>query len=283
MLFRPSRRAALQTLVAARAVFSFQEKDWSCPMDPDVRTAKPGKCPRCGMQLVLHVPDRIEYPIEITHEPKRLSPGDTVTLTLRAIDPATGATANHFDIVHEKLIHLFVVSQNLEFFAHIHPTPQKDGSFVQEVKLPFGGSYRLLADFYPSGSVPQLALSTIFVSGAAPPLNLSPSVAPMHAENLTADLKMEPEAPLAGLETRLTYRLDPADGLEPYLGAWGHMLVASSDLIDLLHLHPFLGDSRTPLQFNVIFPRPGLYRIWTQFQRQGVVNTTRFTVPARSL
>jgi hypothetical protein len=60
------------------------------------------------------------------------------------------------------------------------------------------------------------------------------------------------------------------------------MLAASSDLIDLLHVHPFLvkgGD----IQFNLIFPRPGLYRIWTQFQRSEVVNTTVFTVPVKAL
>jgi hypothetical protein len=37
------------------------------------------------------------------------------------------------------------------------------------------------------------------------------------------------------------------------------------------------------IQFNIIFPRPGLYRIWTQFQRGGVVNTTVFTLPVKAL
>ena len=60
------------------------------------------------------------------------------------------------------------------------------------------------------------------------------------------------------------------------------MLAASSDLIDLLHIHPFLvkgGD----IQFNILFPRPGLYRIWTQFQRSGVVNLVVFTVQVKAL
>ena len=42
----------------------------------------------------------------------------------------------------------------------------------------------------------------------------------------------------------LFFRVKPADGLEPYLGAWGHMLAASDDLIDLIHTHPFLADRR---------------------------------------
>jgi hypothetical protein len=160
---------------------------------------------------------------------------------------------------------------------------QKDGSFVEEIRLPCGGFYRLLADFYPSGSVPQLALGTVFVTGDPPSSTLAPSLAPIRAENLTASLQLDPVEPIAGLETKLIYSFDPNTGLEPYLGAWGHMLAASSDLIDMLHVHPFLGEGRSPLQFNVIFPRPGLYRVWAQFQRQGVVNTTAFTVPVRSL
>ena len=61
------------------------------------------------------------------------------------------------------------------------------------------------------------------------------------------------------------------------------MLIVSSDLIDLIHVHPFLKDQSSTIQFNVIFPRSGLYRIWTQFQRNGVVDTTVFTVPVKEL
>jgi hypothetical protein len=143
--------------------------------------------------------------------------------------------------------------------------------------------YRMLADYYPAGSVPQLAVNTLYVTGACRTSRLVPSLSPSTAENLTAALKLDPEAPVAGLETKLFYRLDPATGLQTYLGAWGHMLAVSGDLIDLLHLHPFIADGGATIQFNVIFPRPGLYRIWTQFQRAGVVNTVKFTVPVKSL
>jgi hypothetical protein len=94
---------------------------------------------------------------------------------------------------------------------------------------------------------------------------------------------MEPEQPLAGLESKLFFSLDPPAGLEPYLGAWAHMLAASEDLIDLIHLHPFLADGKSNLQFNVIFPREGLYRVWIQIQREHVVNTFVFTIPVKAL
>lgn len=252
-------------------------------MDPDVRSDKPGVCPRCGMKFVLNVPDRIEYPLEIAQSPERLRPGDQVTLRFRVLDPHTGRPVNRFELVHEKLMHLFVVSENLEFFEHVHPEPQADGSFRLTTRLPYGGMYRLLADFYPAGAMPQLATETLYVSGACPPAKLSPSLKPSRSQNLSASLRMDPEKPLAGLETKLFFTLDPAAGLEPYLGAWGHMLAVSQDLVDLLHLHPFLANGGPSVQFNILFPRPGLYRIWTQFQRRGVVNTVSFTVPIAAL
>jgi hypothetical protein len=252
-------------------------------MDPDYHSDKPGVCPRCGMKLVLHVPDRVEYPLEVSQTPELLKPGDSVDLTFRVLDPATGRPVKRFEIVHEKLIHLFLVSENLQFFAHVHPIAQPDGSFRLSVKLPYGGMYRLLADFYPSGSVPQLAAKTLFVSGSCDHVKLEPSLTPSKAENLTASLRLDPEQPLAGFETKLFFTLNPAEGLEPYLGAWGHMLAVSEDLVDLLHMHPFLADGGPSVQFNILFPRPGLYRVWTQFQRKGVVDTVAFTIPVKAL
>ena len=85
------------------------------------------------------------------------------------------------------------------------------------------------------------------------------------------------------MKTLLFFTLDPADGLEQYLGAWGHMLAASEDLVDMIHTHPFIAAGGPQVQFNLIFPRPGIYRLWVQFQRKGVVNTVAFNVPVAEL
>ncbi|MBV8068745.1 MAG: hypothetical protein JO270_02490 [Acidobacteriaceae bacterium] len=285
-----NRRRACLALLAAACSFGQQvqdsssaPKDWVCPMDPDYRSEKPGVCPRCGMKLVTRVPDRLEYPLEVSYRPECLHPGDPVTLRFRVLNPLTGQAVKNFETVHEKLMHLFVVSENLAFFEHMHPQPQTDGSFTLVLKLPYGGMYRMLADYYPAGSVPQLAVNTLIVTGTAPQSKLAASLAPCPARNLTASLRLDPSEPVAGLQTKLFYDLTPADGLQPYLGAWAHMLAVSSDLIDLLHLHPFLANGGPTVQFNIVFPRPGLYRIWTQFQRESVVNTVTFTVPVKSL
>jgi hypothetical protein len=143
--------------------------------------------------------------------------------------------------------------------------------------------YRVLCDFYPEGGRPQMIPKTLFTRGDNPPPRLDADLAPKKAANLGVTLRLDPPQPLAGKKTMLFCQLDPASGLEQYLGAWGHLLAASSDLIDMIHTHPAWEEGGPNVQFNLIFPRPGVHRVWVQFQRQGVVNTAHFDVPVGAI
>src|ERR1700689_5578207 len=93
-----------------------QEVEFVCPMDKDVRCSFPGKCPRCGMTLVAGIPDAREFAVHVTTAPKILKAGEESLLIFRVEDPLTGKTVRDFEIMHEKLYHLFVISQDLRFF-----------------------------------------------------------------------------------------------------------------------------------------------------------------------
>src|SRR5262249_5626302 len=140
--------------------------DYVCPMDKDVRSDQPGKCSRCGMPLVLGIPDENEYPLELSIQPKAFRAGEKVQITFRIVDPKNGKTVDHFEIVHDMLFHLFAASEDLSFFIHQHPVPQKDGTFKYEMTFPKPGLYRVAGDFYPTGGTPQLVAKTIIVPGA---------------------------------------------------------------------------------------------------------------------
>ena len=143
---RFTRRAWLfAAAMAARA----QQPEFVCPMDRDVRSARPGKCPRCGMKLVAGLPMPAEYPMEFRATPSSIPAGREITLEFRVIDPATRRAVTHFETVHEKLFHLFLVSQDLEYFSHEHPVLTGSGWFRLRTRLPKPGTYRLLADFDP--------------------------------------------------------------------------------------------------------------------------------------
>jgi hypothetical protein len=255
-----------------------------CPMDPDVRSHNPGKCARCGMALVAGLPDPVEYHLDLDVTPRPVKPGQPASLTFAVHDPWKNRPVTNFQLVHEKLFHMFVVSQDLQVFLHNHPTLGSDGKFHYDYAFPKAGMYRVLGDFYPDGATPQLIAKTIIVAGQAPkPAPLARDYAPKDAENLTVELITEPQQPISGATTQVMFRLKPEDGLEKYLGAWGHMLVASADLIDMIHEHPFIADGGPQVQFNVTFPRPKPYRVWVQFQRKGVVNTAHFDIPVKAL
>ena len=101
----------------------------------------------------------------------------------------------------------------------------------------------------------------------------------------------------------LTFRFDVADAataqpvtdLEPYLGAWAHIMAISQDRREFIHAHPdddtnsapvspwqhthaVPGPSPSFVQTTTGFRRPGIYRMWVQFQRSGRVITVPFTV-----
>ena len=274
----------LAAMLPLPAVLRAQDSVFSCPMDPDVRSNQPGVCKRCGMKLVAGVPDQVEYHLDLTTTPRAVKPGEPVRLEFAVHDPYKDRQVTNFQLVHEKLYHMYVVSQDMKFFVHDHPVYQPDGSFYYTIQFPHGGMYRILSDFYPDGATPQLIAKTVLVPGSAPPpIQISKDYSEKKSENTQVQFWTDPAEPIAGFTTQLHFKLDPGEEYQQWLGAWGHMLVASDDLVDMIHTHPFIADGSPHVQFDVTFPRTRGYRVWMQFQRAGVINTVHFDVPVADL
>ena len=117
--------------------------------------------------------------------------------------------------------------------------------------------------------------------GTAPPGHGAPGI---------VELQLPPGPTLTAGESqafRLHFRDEksgvPVTDLEPYLGAPAHLLVVSSDLVDAVHSHPaveFSSVNGPDVVFEAVFPKPGTYRMWVQFKRQGRVELAAFTVAA---
>ncbi|HEY3744060.1 MAG TPA: heavy metal-binding domain-containing protein [Bryobacteraceae bacterium] len=287
LLFQEVQPAPQQPPTTAAEPVTEAPIEWVCPMDRDIRMKGPGKCPRCGMTLVPGIPDFVEYIVKVRTNPRAIRPGRETELSFEMLDPKTRKRVTEFQIVHEKLCHLFLVSRDLKSFNHIHPVLGKDGIFRLPWTFTEPGMYRVLNDYYPKGGTPQLTTNTIFVQGTPPvgegPPKLAVDMSEQKSANTSAKLTLDPPQPIAGFKTLMFFDLTPGDGLEKYIGAWGHMLAASEDLVDMIHNHPFLANGGPHVQFNMIFPRPGIYRVWVQFQRKGVVNTFAFNVPVVEL
>lgn len=110
----------------------------------------------------------------------------------------------------------------------------------------------------------------------------------------------------------------PVTDLQPLMGALGHMVIISADLKDYIHAHPIdLGDDGdahasgdghdhehahhglsaemkaeakkymlangkpSDVTFHAVLPKPGMYRMFIQFQHEGKVLTVPFNVDAQ--
>jgi hypothetical protein len=161
--------------------------------------------------------------------------------------------------------------------------------------FPHGGTYWLFADYTRPGAAQSVSRFRVEVEGVG-----------LVAEALRPDgefMKVE-----SGLQVRLNiaahlyagediaFRFEvPVDDLEPYLGAWAHIMIVSEDRREFIHAHPAddvgehthqpTGPSPKIVSAITGFRKPGLYRLWVQFQRQGRVITVPYTInvePARS-
>ena len=69
----------------------------------------------------------------------------------------------------------------------------------------------------------------------------------------------------------------PVTNLQPYLGASGHLVVLRRSDLAYLHVHP---EDGAGLRFGVEVPSAGTYRLFLDFQHDGVVRTAAFTAQA---
>jgi hypothetical protein len=266
---------------------------FTCPMHPAVRGEHGDRCPVCSMPLVPSAQVTEAYAIDVRVEPSAIEPGQRGRVRFVVREPKTGAVVRAFEVVHERIFHLFVVSHDLTYFAHIHPTLRRDGALDADLVVPTAGAYQLIADFMPLGGSPQLIQRSFVTAGYAGHLAAVPALATDTADKSADGTRVSVTMPdaIAGREQLVTFDLRDAGGgapvtdLEPFLGAPGHLLLVSDDLTVAMHAHPILelsSVSGPTVVFQVLFPRAGTYRMWAQFQRHGQVLAVPFTIPVRS-
>ena len=205
----------------------------------------------------------------------------SVTKFVLQIQNDDGTPIKTFDVLHEKLVHLIVVREGLDEFAHLHPDVDGSGMITGEFTFPKSGKYRLFADHQPQGQSPGLEVGEVNVAGNDEPVvALVPNASP---EVTVGELKAHVTIALGEMEKTVRFHFVSADNkpvsdLQPYLGAMGHLVIISADGREYVHAHPLSEAKTAPdgaVEFAAHFPKPGIYKAWGQFQRGDSV----FTVP----
>lgn len=196
-----------------------------------------------------------------------------------------GKPVTQYTKTHEKDLHLIVVRRDLSGFHHVHPTMDASGTWSIPFTFTAGGTWRLYADFQPAGLDRGLTLGTdVNVSGLYIPVPLSEpaSIYSFHGYDVTLS-----GTPVAGKESELTFRVSrggkPVTDLQPYLGAFGHLVSLRSGDLAYLHNHPAQhaepGMKGGPeITFGTTFPTAATYSLFLDFQHAGAVHTAEFTV-----
>jgi hypothetical protein len=218
-------------------------------------------------------------PVEST-----LTAGDGVPFAFRVTDP-DGHAVTRYTEAHEKDLHLIVVRRDLSEFQHVHPVLSGGGTWRVDLDLPRGGSYRAYADVVPTDLGRNVVLGTdLDVAGDYTPVALPGAAASTTVDGYDVTLAGHPDP---GVETRLTFTVSrggrPVGDLQPYLGAYGHLVTIRDGDLAYLHTHPGedarAGESGGPdIEFMTTFPSAGTYRVFLDFQVGGQVRTAKLTV-----
>ena len=190
-----------------------------------------------------------------------------------------GTTVTSFALLHERALHLIVLSRNMVDELHLHPTMDASGRWTVDLPALTPGSYRIFADFQPTGAE-NLTLGTdLLVPGATETIALPAPAATDTVDGYTVTLA---GAPVVGA-VPLTFTVQLAGQAvhtDPYLGAAGHLIAIRAGDLAYLHVHPETGGdaAATDITFIGEFPSAGTYRLFLDFSHGGAVHTASFTV-----
>jgi hypothetical protein len=214
-----------------------------------------------------------------------LTAGRPGELSFRILGP-DGEPVRDFVEEYERELHLIVVGTDLATYRHLHPERAADGTWSMPLDPLAPGVYRAYADFAVAGG-PELTLCVdLPVSGDA---RYAPLPAPADRVSVDGYVVSVTGTPVAGETSELTFEVSrggrPVTDLEPYLGAFGHLVAIRSGDLAYLHVHP-LGDEPADggsrggpaVRFGVEVPSAGDYRLFLEFAHDGEVRTAPVTV-----
>ncbi|MFI7664212.1 hypothetical protein [Nocardia sp. NPDC049526] len=221
--------------------------------------------------------------------------------TLRLDTPQTTAAANvalRFRILnrdgapvtsyvrsHDKDLHLIVVRRDMAAFQHVHPVLDRTGAWSVPLDLTRAGDYRVFADFTPDGGKNLTLGADLRVAGNYDTQALpAPSTTAQVGEYTVALNGTVTPGQASKVVLSVSRNGKPVTDLQPYLGAYGHLVALRAADLAYLHVHPegSPGDGVTPagpgITFYVDAPSTGDYRLFLDFQHEGVVRTAEFTL-----
>lgn len=213
--------------------------------------------------------------------------GRTVTYTFSVTRP-DGAPLRAYTPTHEKELHLIVARRDLSGYQHLHPTRSPGGVWSVPLRLAEAGAYRVFADFAPSDRPDRPLTLGVDLTATGPPAAVRTLPPPRPSAEVDGYTVRLDGRLVAGRPSPVTVEVShagrPVTDLQPYLGAYGHLVALREGDLGYLHVHPVgqPDDGLTPagprVGFVVEVPTAGTYRLYLDFRHREQVRTAEFTV-----
>ena len=218
------------------------------------------------------------------------APGETATegvLSFRIRD-AVGEPLTAYETAHGKQLHLIVVRSDGSGYRHAHPTlDTTTGTWSLPWAWEAAGTYRVFADFTAAGGTSATLSRTVDVAGDVRPHPSTTTQNTVHVDGFDVTISGDL---VAGRGSELTVEVTrdgaPVTALQPYLGAFGHLVALRDGDLAYLHVHahgeePEPDDLAGPtVTFTAQAPTAGRYLLYLDFQVDGEVHTAPFVLDA---
>lgn len=224
-----------------------------------------------------------DYLLADVAAPQKAGEAGPLTFTVRTAD---GSAATAFTERHGKALHLIVVRTDGSEYRHLHPDlDTSTGMWTASITWDAAGTYRIFADTSPEDAAPITLSHTIDVAGDFHPAIDGDERRHAVVDRFDVHLDGALRADEAGLLTiAITEDGQPVQRLEPYLGAFGHLVALRRGDLAYLHVHA-LGDDPAPgavsgpeIAFHAVAPTAGRYFLYLDFRVDGTVRTASFVL-----
>lgn len=215
--------------------------------------------------------------------PAAQGPGE---VSFRILDKS-GAPLRDYTEEQTKLLHLYVVRDDLAEFRHLHPVLGDDGTWRGQVDLGAPGRWRVVAELIPQGSdVPLVLGTTLTVPGAWEPADVPRGDDAATGDDGVVEVRLLGPGKVSN-NGRLRLSVTAAGGepvtLGSYLGATAHLTGFAIGTRGFVHVHPYGAPETTKdgtvLTFHTVFTEPGDYRMFVQVRVDGLLHQLAVTVP----
>ncbi|OWU65677.1 MAG: hypothetical protein CBB60_003450 [Armatimonadetes bacterium Cent15-Ar3] len=233
------------------------------------------------------------YQLKVIDWPKTAKAGVVTNLKLRVVESKTGKVQTSFDEAHTKYFHLLIASKDLNWFIHEHPVMAKDGTWSVPITFPAGTDYWVYGDVAPTGKGSRVLISSVQVVGKKPNWDMALKLARQAFDGGLKGVLSTLEPIEVGRKATIQVKLfdakngSPAGDTVKWLGAAGHMMIFHKDGKTVVHSHPAEDAENEALvkqgivRFTGRFPKPGIYKIYAQFDWRGKVRTLPFAVEVK--